>query len=361
PVASMKLEAAGEGHDDFEALRLLERWAGDRFVALSFAQHSLRRTGPHAAPQATDLGPDDFAPLRRTLAFLLARKPLRTFTFKATDGLARTDNVELVTGDTGFARLIPSSTTLATVGDAFGRATARVQDGIVRVEMTGGRRMCGVGFDVPQVKPAGEVRFDIHVTPNEGVHDGLANLGLFDIYLRINGRYGTGVNWTTGEYNRTLGHWSDNGSFPGAWRSVRCRLAHTIDAPTSVDSVGIAIGQMGHFDTNDPLPGQRYVVQLRNVRVTSRAHRPRGAIETVPVPAGDGSVHVWWVADAKPPADTRLVVQARRGDAEFATATPLPGLVGVARVEGTGAVTLRLTLHGGRETPYVHAIGIVGE
>jgi hypothetical protein len=361
PVASMKLEAAGEGHDDFEALRLLERWAGDPFAALSFAQHSLCRSGPCTAPQATDLGPNDFAPLRRTLAFLLQRTHVKTWTFKAADGLSRSENVERVTGDTGFARLEPARVARATGGEAFGRATATVEPGGgVRVEMTGGRRMCGADFALPKIYPAREVRFDIRVQPNKGVRDGLANMGLFDIYLRINGRYGTGVNWKTGEYNRTCGHWSDGGSFPGQWRSVRCVLAHTINAPRAAESVGIAIGRMGHFDTNDPLPGQRYTVRVRGVRATSRAHKSPGVIETAPVDLPEGEAWAWWVTDHRPPAGTAVRLEARRGEGDWQPLEPLPDLVGVAKLPpGPGPVALRITLTGGPDSPYLHALGLV--
>ena len=204
-VASMKLEAAGEGHDDFETLRLLERWAGDRFAALSFAQHTLKRTGPSSPPDATDLAPGDFAPLRRTLAFLLASKHVKTLTFKDPAAFARLDNVELIAGDTGVARLRPADVSILSSGSsldgvaAIGNAKARIDDGTVRVEMAGGTAMSGADFAGERLSPAREVRFEIKVTPNPKGHDGLANLGLFDIYLRIDGRYGVGVNWKTGE------------------------------------------------------------------------------------------------------------------------------------------------------------------
>ena len=359
-VGSMKLEAAGEGHDDFEALRLLDRWAGDRFVALSFAQHSLKRTGPASPPSATDLQPPDFARLRRTLAFLLDRKHVATTTFRSLDHLARLQNIDLVTGDTGFARLAPARTAPCNTLTPFGAAKATAEPGGIRLELTGGTDMAGIDFAGERVSPAREVRLDIRVQPNPEPHDGLANMGLFDIFLRVDGRYGTGVSWKTGEYNRTLGHWSDSGSFPGAWRSIRCVLAHTIDAPAEASSVGIAIGRTGYYDTNDPLPGQRYVLHVRNARITSMAHERRGVIESEPIAVPDGPAWLWWVSEPHPLPGTGLKLEARRGSGPFAPVSPVPGLLGVAALpEGSGPVTLRVTLTGGAESPYVHAIGIL--
>jgi len=365
-VASMKLEAAGEGHDDFETLRLLESWAGDRFVALSFAQHTLKRTGPASPPQATDTGPEDLYPLRRTMAFLLSKKHVATVTFKDSAPLAKRENVELVTGDTGFVRLAPDSTTVFNAGgslaggETIGNARASVEDGAIRVEMTGGTEMSGIDFSGDRVSRAREVRFDIWVEPNPDDHDGLANMGLFDIFLRIDGRYGVGVNWKTGEYNRTLGHWSDSGSFPGAWRSVRCVLAHTIDAPTSVASVGVAIGRHGYYDTNDPLPGRRYLLRIRNVRVTSSRHKERGVIESKPIQLGGGPAYVWWVTEKTPLPGASVELEVKRGRGVFEPVTPLPGLMGVAKVPGeAGDAIFRLTLTGGRHSPYIHAVGFV--
>jgi len=361
-VASMKLEATGEGHDDLETLRLLEPWAGDRFVALSFAQHSLKRTGPAAPPDATDLDPEDFHLLRHTLAFLLARTHAATVTFKDPASLARLDDVELVTADTGFARLAPARVVPLGTARAIGNAKVSVDEGATRVEMVGGTEMSGVDFVGERVSPAREARFDIRVEPNPDPDDGLANLGLFDIFLRLDGRYGVGVNWDTGEYNRTLGHWSDSGSFPGAWRSIRCVLAHTIDAPRRIASVGIAIGRHGYYDTNDPLPGQRYVVHLRDVRVSSARHKPRGIIESKPLPLPEGPAWVWWVTERTPLPDTRVTLEVRRGEAPFEPVEPLPGLVTVARVPGaTGDAVFRLTLEGDEHSPWVHAVGFACE
>jgi hypothetical protein len=373
PVISARIEAQGEGADDFELLGLLAERDGTE-LARSFAQATLSREDSPRLYAASNADGEDLVLLRRTLDFLLTRESVSSWVLADETGLASVDGIELLPWDSGRASLAPTDTRVVLDGasledvEALGSMELSLSDGGVLAQSTGdvssGRHGLELAYD--SFEDLAEIRLTVEAV-DLASSDSMHRLGLFDLRLVIDDQEGSELDWVTGEYGRTLGHHSLDGTLDGEPRHVAVDLAHTQGFGShGHQSQGLAVylGSDGYSHINLPWADADYAFRVDEVELVGTSRESSGEIVTEPVAISDEEAsYLWWSTEVNPLDGTEVAVQVRRvGDSEWVGPEPVAGLVHVARIpDGEGEIEIRAVLEGdGASTPMLHAIGVVG-
>ena len=373
PVISARIEAQGEGADDFELLGLLaERDGVD--TARSFAQATLSREDSPLQYGASNADGEELVLLRRTLDFLLVHEPARSWTLGDEDGLATADGVELLPYEGGRAGLAPMNTRVVLDGTSLddvagqGSVALSLADGGVLAQSTGdvsdGRHGLELAYD--SFEDLAEIRMTVEALNLEAA-DPMHRLGLFDLRLVIDDEEGSELDWVTGEYGRTLGHHALDGTLDGQRRHVVVDLAHTQGFGShghESERLTVYLGSDGYSHLNLPFADADYAFRIDEVELVGTARASSGELITEPFAvSADEASYVWWSTEVHPVAGTGVSVQVRRvGELDWVEPEPVEGLVHIARIpDGEGDVEIRALLEGdGEATPLLHALGVVG-
>lgn len=331
PVLSLRSEMMGEGKDDWEYLRLIEKKLG-KYAALSLAKIVARRPGPLGRSNVDEEGLYEI----RTLLGKILNADKTKFQDDLVDlrHIAKIENLSINPWDDGSIQL-DNAEPPKLIEDfeeiACWKPRGPVKAMIDFQKMTTGKSSMKGVFNKGMTNPDqfslscknllvtdwseyDILEFDVYTE---------SPLSLFDISITFNDEYGSGyrlngkIDWKKGDQVHAIGQFSQNGSFPGKWRHIRIDFAdlsgimNTSAGREKIESIHFRMG--GGGTVNEPLPNTDYVVYIDNMTLQKKRYKRHGYLVSTPLHLTDRANKFGWISDYRLPINTGLRFESRSG------------------------------------------------
>ena len=331
PIISLRSEMMGEGKDDWEYLKLIEKRFG-KDMAINVANIVAKRPGPLGSGNVDEEG---IYRVRDFIGRKLERKnPKFQDNFADLNWTSKAENLRTDMTHDGFIQL--DYATPPVLIEGFEDLTQWKTRGPVKASLNYDRKTVGnssvkVVFNKGRTNPPNFsfsstklsvtdwsdynfLEFDVFTE---------LDLSLFDVSITFNNEYGRGylvrggVDWNKGDQVHAIGIYSQNGSFPGKWRHIKIdfdNMSGKLSTPSGRRKVNSLHFRMGSGGTvNEPLPNTDYILYIDNITLQKKRYKTNGKIISKPILIGMKTDGFEWIGDYVLPKRTELQFESRTG------------------------------------------------
>ncbi len=331
PIISLRSEMMGEGKDDWEYLKLIEKRFG-KDMAINVANIVAKRPGPLGSGNVDEEG---IYRVRDFIGRKLERKsPKFQDNFADLNWTSKAEDLRADMTHDGSVQL--DYATPPVLIEGFENLTQWKTRGPVKASLNYDRKTVGnssvkVVFNKGRTNPHqfsfsstklsvtdwsdyNFLEFDVYTE---------LDLSLFDVSITFNNEYGRGyrvrggVDWNKGDQVHAIGIYSQNGSFPGKWRHIKIdfdNMSGSLSTPSGRKKVNSLHFRMGSGGTvNEPLPNIDYILYIDNITLQKKRYKTNGKIISKPILIGMKTDGFEWIGDYVLPKRTELQFESRTG------------------------------------------------